>query len=75
MNHDTDASNDLAPPLEALVGRCRKCGREKIAACEAITGYPGYHVRGSKVEYCGYCDTPPTLILDNTVGGRVLVLV
>jgi len=29
MSTDTDNSNRPAPPLEALVGRCRKCGADQ----------------------------------------------
>jgi|GEM_PF-5229510 len=42
---------------------CAKCGREKIMAEQAVTGFPDYHVAGSRVEYCGVCDEPPVLTL------------
>jgi hypothetical protein len=64
---------DAAGRLENIVGRCRKCGREKITACQAVAGMPGYHVQGTRVEYCGVCDTPPIMTLDTTLTGAVMV--
>jgi len=43
--------------------KCPKCQREKITVEECIVGYPGWHVAGSHIEYCGYCDNPPVIQL------------
>jgi len=51
---------------------CQKCGREKIFCEQAITGFPDYHVAGSIVEYCGFCDEPPITALNP--GGRKIIL-
>lgn len=44
---------------------CDKCGREKIMAENAVTGFTDCHVSGSRIEYCGFCDDPPVMTLDS----------
>ncbi len=53
--------------------KCPICGEEKIVVKEAVTGFPNYHVEGSKKEYCGYCDKPPVIELIVAKGKIVLV--
>lgn len=53
------------PPCrcEETPGRCEKCGREKIRTEKAVTGFPNFHIAGTRVDYCGFCDDPPVLTL------------
>jgi hypothetical protein len=51
---------------------CDNCGRKKIMGEQCVTGFPDYHVAGSRVEYCGFCDEPPLLKL--TVGSKAIIL-
>lgn len=32
---------------------------------KAVTGFPDFHVAGTRVDYCGFCDDPPVLTLDS----------
>lgn len=47
---------------------CPKCAREKISADTRTTRFPDYRVVGSYIEYCGYCDEPPALVLSSQSG-------
>ena len=53
------------------MSKCDKCGREKISAGTGVTGFPGYYVSGSRVEYCGFCDAPPEMELVVPNGGPI----
>jgi len=43
--------------------KCEKCGQQKIIASQGVIGFPGHHIAGSQIEYCGYCDKPPMIEL------------
>ena len=44
---------------------CEKFGRDKIIGSVKFVGWPDYHVKGTRVVYCGSCDIPPAMVLDN----------
>lgn len=51
------------PEKPTRINECEKCGREKIVASQGVIGFPEYIIKGSRIEYCGFCDDPPQIEL------------